>query len=113
MKISDGNWLIRDGLTVSYSASPHSVEIVGDELLVHVAPRDVSNRERQLDTGLFTWRFFSPQSGVIGVRVEHFAGTLDRGPHFALQRTNTEVVTHNTETDASLTSGSLTVRIVK
>ena len=113
MKISDGNWLIRDGLTVSYSASPHSVEIVGDELLVHVAPRDVSNRERQLDTGLFTWRFFSPQSGVVGVRVEHFAGTLDRGPHFALQRAKTEVVTHNTETEASLTSGSLTVRIVK
>ncbi|WP_028202293.1 alpha-xylosidase [Paraburkholderia nodosa] len=113
MKISDGNWLIRDGLNVSYSASPHSVEIVGDELLVHVAPRDVSNRERQLDTGLFTWRFFSPQSGVIGVRVEHFAGARDRGPHFTLQRTSTEVVTRNTEAEASLTSGSLTVRIVK
>ncbi|MBB5467534.1 hypothetical protein OKW30_000467 [Paraburkholderia sp. Clong3] len=58
--------MIRDGLNVSYSAAPHSVEIVGDELLVHVAPRDVSNRERQLDTGLFTWRFFSQQSGDAG-----------------------------------------------
>ncbi|MCC8402541.1 alpha-xylosidase [Paraburkholderia sp. MMS20-SJTN17] len=113
MKISDGNWLIRDGLNVSYSAAPHSVEIVGDELLVHVAPRDVSNRERQLDTGLFTWRFFSPQSGVIGVRVEHFSGALDRGPHFALNREPGAVVTSNAANEASLTSGSLTVRVVK
>ncbi|MGF6961588.1 alpha-xylosidase [Paraburkholderia youngii] len=113
MKISDGNWLIRDGLNVSYSAAPHSVEIVGDELHVRVAPRDVSNRERQLDTGLFTWRFFAPQSGVIGVRIEHFSGALDRGPHFALNREPGAVVTHNTETEASLTSGSLTVRVVK
>ncbi|MEX3858613.1 alpha-xylosidase [Paraburkholderia sp. BR10923] len=113
MKISDGNWLIRDGLNVSYSAAPHSVEIVGDELHVRVAPRDVSNRERQLDTGLFTWRFFAPQSGVIGVRIEHFSGALDRGPHFALNREPGAVVTRNTETEASLTSGSLTVRVVK
>jgi alpha-D-xyloside xylohydrolase len=74
MKISDGNWLIRDGLNVLYSAALHSVETIGDELLVHAAPRDVSSRERQLDTGLLTWRFFSPQSGVIGVRIEHFRG---------------------------------------
>ncbi|RZF24692.1 alpha-xylosidase [Paraburkholderia sp. UYCP14C] len=113
MKISDGNWLIRDGLNVSYSAAPHSVEIVGDELLVHVAPRDVSNRERQLDTGLFTWRFFSPQSGVIGVRVEHFSGALDRGPHFALNREPGTVVTNDTANEATFTSGSLTVRVVK
>lgn len=113
MKISDGNWLTREGLSVTYAAAPHSVEIVGDELLVHVAPRDVSSRERQLDTGLFTWRFFSPQSGVIGVRVEHFAGVRDRGPHFALARSATEIVVSNTEESVSLTSGSLTVRIVK
>jgi alpha-D-xyloside xylohydrolase len=113
MKISDGNWLIREGLNVSYSAAPHSVEIVGDELLVHVAPRDVSSRERQLDTGLFTWRFFSPQSGVIGVRVEHFGGVVERGPHFALEREPSAVITRNDADEASLTSGSLTVRIVK
>jgi alpha-D-xyloside xylohydrolase len=113
MKISDGNWLIREGLNVAYSAAPHSVEVVGDELLVHVAPRDVSNREWQLDTGLFTWRFFSPQSGVIGVRVEHFAGALDRGPHFALNREPAVVEISNTESEATLTSGSLTVRVVK
>jgi alpha-D-xyloside xylohydrolase len=113
MKISDGNWLIRDGLNVLYAAALHSVEVVGDELLVHAAPRDVSSRERQLDTGLLTWRFFSPQSGVIGVSVEHFRGTRDIGPHFELKRESVAVLTRNTEEEASLTSGSLSVRIAK
>src|ERR1700743_3827257 len=113
MKISDGNWLIRDGLNVLYSAALHSVETVGDELLVHAAPRDVSSRERQLDTGLLTWRFFSPQDGVIGVTIEHFRGTRCTGPHFQLNRDNVKVTTRNTRDEATLTSGSLSVRIAK
>src|SRR5579864_5088105 len=95
MKISDGNWLIRDGLNVLYSAALHSVETIGDELLVHAAPRDVSSRERQLDTGLLTWRFSSPQSGVIGVTIEHFRGAREIGPHFTLKRENVAVQTRN------------------
>ena len=37
------------------------------------------SRERaaQLDVPLFTVRFFSPQEGVIGVRMEHFQGALN------------------------------------
>jgi alpha-D-xyloside xylohydrolase len=113
MKINDGNWLIREGLDVMYAVHPHHVEVVGDQLLVHAAPRDVSSRERQLDTGLLTLRFFSPQSGVIGVKLEHFSGARETGPHFALKREDTPVVTRNAEHEASLTSGALTVRIAK
>jgi hypothetical protein len=29
-------------------------------------------------------RFFSPLEGVIGVRMEHFQGALDNGPHYPL-----------------------------
>ncbi len=34
--------------------------------------RVMSANVPQLDTLLFTLRFFSPQEGVIGVRMEHF-----------------------------------------
>jgi alpha-D-xyloside xylohydrolase len=34
----------------------------------------VRERTWQLDTPLFTLRFFSPQEGVVGVRIEHFQG---------------------------------------
>ena len=113
MKINDGNWLIREGLDVMHAVHLHHVEVVGDQLLVHAAPRDVSSRERQLDTGLLTLRFFSPQSGVIGVKLEHFSGARETGPHFELKREDVSVVTRNTDDEASLTSGTLTVRIAK
>lgn len=77
MKISDGNWLIKDGLNVMYAVQIHSVDVTEQGLLVYAAPRDVASRAGQLDTGLITLRFFSPQEGVIGVRISHFEGTRD------------------------------------
>lgn len=50
----------------------YEVEQQGNEMVVYAAPRDVRERAWQLDTPLFTLRFFSPQEGIIGVRMEHF-----------------------------------------
>ncbi len=58
MKISDGNWLIKDGLNVMYAVQIHSVDVTEQGLLVYAAPRDVASRAGQLDTGLITLRFF-------------------------------------------------------
>ncbi|GAB7127829.1 alpha-xylosidase [Silvimonas sp. JCM 19000] len=113
MKISDGNWLIKDGLNVMYAVQIHSVDVTEQGLLVYAAPRDVASRAGQLDTGLITLRFFSPQEGVIGVRISHFEGTRDVGPHFALNHSAPQISTTNTADVASLTSGNLTVRIAK
>ncbi len=83
-------------------------------MVVYAAPRDVRERTRQLDTPLFTLRFFSPQEGVIGVRMEHFRGALDNGPHYplnVLQDINVEM--QNNAEFAELKSGSLSVRVTK
>ena len=115
MKISDGNWLIRDGLNVMYTVQVHSVEVIANrELRIYVAPRDVSQRGAQLDTGLFTLRVFSPQEGVIGIKLEHFQGSQQIGPHFALNiDCNVPVQISNDAHAATLSSGSLSVRIAK
>ncbi|WP_283147593.1 alpha-xylosidase [Silvimonas soli] len=113
MKISDGNWLIREGLNILYAVQIHSVDVLDDELLIYAAPRDVSGRGAQLDTGLLAFRIHSPQNGVIGVRVDHFQGGRDTGPHFEVNRQRVPVQITNTATEATLTSGSLTVRIAK
>lgn len=76
MKISDGNWLIQPGLTLVHPIQVFDVEQQGNEMVVYAAPRDMRERTWQLDTPLFTLRFFSPQEGVIGVRMEHFQGAL-------------------------------------
>src|SRR5476649_2938584 len=84
MKISDGNWLIQDGLTLTHPLQVFEVQRSGNEMVIYAAPKDASERASQLDSPLFTLRFFSPQSGVIGVRITHFDGGLDLGPDYPL-----------------------------
>lgn len=81
MKISDGNWLIQPGLNLIHPLQVFEVEQQDNEMVVYAAPRDVRERTWQLDTPLFTLRFFSPQEGIVGVRIEHFQGALNNGPH--------------------------------
>lgn len=114
MKISDGNWLIHEGLQVMYPVYVHDVQVRGKELLIYAAPRDVSSRAYQLDTALFTLRVHSPQSGVIGVRIERYQGGAQTGPHFELAHDpSLDVRTTLTDDEATLTSGTLTFRIAR
>ena len=57
---------------------------------------------------------FSPQEGIIGVRMEHFQGALDNGPHYPLNvQKDVHVEIENTAEFAELKSGSLSVRVTK
>ncbi len=114
MKISDGNWLIHEGLQVLYPVYVHDVQVRGKTLLVHAAPRDVSSRAYQLDTALLTLRVFSPREGVIGVRIERYQGGQPVGPNFDIAHDeDVDVQTHLGEEEATLASGSLSVRIAR
>ena len=114
MKISDGNWLIQPGLNLIQPVQVYEVEQQGNEMVVYAAPRDVRERAWQLDTPLFTLRFFSPQEGIIGVRMAHFQGALDNGPHYPLNvQKDIHVEIENTAGFAELKSGNLSVRVTK
>ncbi|EOC0863320.1 alpha-xylosidase [Cronobacter muytjensii] len=114
MKISDGNWLIQPGLSLLHPIQVFDVEQRDGEMIVCAAPRDVRERAGQLDIPLFTLRFFSPQEGIIGVRIAHFQGVPDNGPHYPLKvQENVPVAMCETESYAELKSGSLSVRVTK
>lgn len=114
MKISDGNWLIQPGLTLIHPVQVFDVEQRGNEMVVYAAPRDVRERGWQLDTPLFTLRFFSPEEGIIGVRITHFQGAVNNGPHYPLNvRDDVRVEMQNTADYAELKSGALSVRVTK
>ncbi|GDX07123.1 alpha-xylosidase [Buttiauxella sp. A111] len=114
MKISDGNWLIQPGLTLIHPIQVFDVEQNGNEMVVYAGTKDVSERGNQLDTPLFTLRFFSPQEGIVGVRIEHFQGAVNNGPHYPLNVLNDVNVTmQNTAEYAELKSGNLSVRVTK
>lgn len=114
MKISDGNWLIQPGLNVTYPVQVFDVEQQGNDLVVYVAPRDVRERTWQLDTLMFTVRLFAPQEGIVGVRIEHFQGAQNNGPHYPLNVLNeVNVQIENNAEYAELKSGNLSVRVTK
>ncbi|NMC25821.1 MAG: alpha-xylosidase, partial [Serratia sp.] len=114
MKISDGNWLIQDGLTLTHPLQVFEVQRSGNEMVIYAAPKDASERASQLDSPLFTLRFFSPQSGVIGVRITHFDGETDKGPHYPLIQSDTHELHFEDNDDfAALHSGDLSVRVTK
>ncbi|EKM0531311.1 alpha-xylosidase [Cronobacter turicensis] len=114
MKISDGNWLIQPGLSLLHPVQVFDVEQRDGEMVVYAAPRDVRERAGQLDIPLFTLRFFSPQEGIIGVRIEHFQGLPDHGPHYPLNtEAHVQVELRDTGRYAELKSGALSVRVTK
>ncbi|AFJ97698.1 alpha-xylosidase [Cronobacter sakazakii] len=114
MKISDGNWLIQPGLSLLHPVQVFDVEQRDGEMVVYAAPRDVRERAGQLDTPLFTLRFFSPQEGIIGVRIEHFQGVPDHGPHYPLNaQAQVPVELRDTDHYAELQSDALSVRVTK
>jgi len=114
MKISDGNWLIQPGLNVTYPVQVFDVERQGNDLVFYVAPRDVRERAWQLDTLMFTVRLFAPQEGIVGVRIEHFQGMQDKGPHYPLNVLNeVKVEIENNAEFAELKSGNISVRVTK
>ena len=114
MKISDGNWLIQPGLSLIHPVQVFDVEQQGNEMVVYAGMKDVRERGNQLDTPLFTLRFFSPQEGIVGVRIEHFQGAVNNGPHYPLNvLKDVKVEMQNTAEFAELKSGNLAVRVTK
>ncbi len=113
MKFSNGNWLNREGVEIH---SPQQVQESrsDDASLTLYAPcKHVANRGQTLDGPMLTIRLSSPLPDVIRVQVEHFQGLLERGPHFEIADMGCEVVIHEDDSQASLTSGNLRAVVKK
>lgn len=114
MKFTDGNWLIREGYDVLGAVQVHDFEQQDGKLIAYASPRPILTRSNMLDTMLLTVQFHSPLPGVIGVKLIHHAGVVDRGPAFELSaQSGSHAVIEENENEAVLTSGSLSVRIRK
>jgi alpha-D-xyloside xylohydrolase len=85
VKFTDGNWLMRPGVRAHYAAEVHEMLDVGADGITLLVPcHNIRHRGDTLTGPVLTIRLFSPAEGVIGVRIEHFRGVRDRGPHFEI-----------------------------
>jgi len=112
MKFTDGNWLLQPGVRANYATEAYDVWAEGDTLVVHAPTRAIRHRGDTLDGAMLTIRLSSPMADVVRVRIEHFAGAADRGPHIPLVSQPAPAVNLALgEDEAVLTSGQLSARV--
>ncbi|MAT98138.1 MAG: alpha-xylosidase [Anaerolineaceae bacterium] len=114
MKFTDGYWHFREDVTPYFPVHVHDVQTESDALIVYGTTKRITQRGDTLNTGLLTVRFSSPMPDVIRVQLWHHKGQRPLHPTFALNyQPDTHVCVKNEADFASLTSGSLTVRVDK
>lgn len=111
MKFTDGYWQLRKGVTMHRPAEAYDVAASDDRLTIYAPARAISHRGDTLNNALLTVELWSPLDGVIGVRLTHFAGGQDRGPHFALASGPSSARAAADDEAATLTSGRLMARV--
>ena len=84
MKFTNGYWLVRDGVTPHFAVQAYEIEKTDSELTVYAPVKPTKTRGDILNATLLTVRYSSPMKNVIRVRVSHFEGCVDAGPHFDL-----------------------------
>ena len=112
MKFTDGNWMMQPNVRASYPAQAHDVDLAADGLTVYAPAQPIRHRGDTLTGPLLTLRLSSPMADVIRVRLTHYEGGPDAGPHFPVfAQEDTEITTESNEQYAALTSGKLSARV--
>ncbi|MDR0561964.1 MAG: alpha-xylosidase [Spirochaetaceae bacterium] len=84
MKFTNGYWLIKEGVEAHYAAQGYDAKREGNGLVIYAPDRPIQNRGDTLNRPELTIRYSSPRRNVIRVRITHFEGQLDNGPHFEI-----------------------------
>jgi len=85
MKFTNGYWSIKDGIQPHFAGCAIEAEQQGDELVVYAPEKQIRHRGDTLNMQLLTIRYSSPMKNIIKVRISHFEGGIDKGPHFPLE----------------------------
>ncbi|ROO85693.1 alpha-D-xyloside xylohydrolase [Actinocorallia herbida] len=110
MKFTDGYWLMREGVSAAYPAEILDASAGPGALTLRAPVVHVRHRGDLLKGPMLTFECTAPAPDVVGVKITHFAGGGDRGPHFPLDTAPPETSGELGDEYASLTSGALTVR---
>jgi alpha-D-xyloside xylohydrolase len=111
MKFTDGNWMMRPGVSAHYATEAYEVRPEADALSIVAPCHAIRHRGDTLSGPALTIRVSSPLPNVIRVKVEHFQGVRDLGPHFEIAESLGDVDIEVSEELATLKSGKLTAKI--
>ncbi|MEV7694029.1 alpha-xylosidase [Microbacterium sp. NPDC089189] len=115
MKFTHGYWQLRPGVDMLRPRDIDEIVVDGDDLVVYAPTGPIASRGDTLNRALVTVRLSAPLPDVIGVRISHHLGGIERGPRFAVATSDPEVVLSVPEplgdAPATLRAGRLTARV--
>jgi alpha-D-xyloside xylohydrolase len=84
MRFTNGFWLLREGVRAYYGKTAHRIDRTESGLTIFSPSKVIADRGDTLNIPLITTRLHSPMKNIIGMKVTHHEGGIDRGPHFEL-----------------------------
>jgi alpha-D-xyloside xylohydrolase len=84
MRFTNGFWLLREGVRAHYGKTAHRIDRSDSGLTIFAPSKVIADRGDTLNIPLITTRLHSPMKNIIGMKVTHHEGGIDRGPHFEL-----------------------------
>ena len=113
MKFTMGYWLTRPNFTMTSAIEYARAYKADKSLRVLASGVPVHHRGDLLGGGTIEVEMTAPRRNIIRLEVTHFAGKVDRAPHFQLLTEEASPVISENEESISFTSGNLTARVSK
>ncbi len=108
MKFSNGCWLQKEGTECFSPAQFYFTSIEKDEVKLCAPTHHIGHRGDTLGGVNLTVHITSPAKGVLRIRVTHYEGVTDHGPHFDLNvKKNVNLDVKETDKEIIIKSGSL------
>lgn len=113
MKFTHGYWLKRHGWDVKHPRHLQRLERRGNLVRAFATTKPLAFKGAELDSSQLTVELEPVSEGVIRVKIQHFRGALDVGPHFHIAPAveGGSVDLDEVSSTAKLTSGSLTAEL--
>ncbi|KAI1871305.1 uncharacterized protein JN550_004750 [Neoarthrinium moseri] len=114
MKFRDGMWLVAEGMQVEYAEEVYETNPTENGLSLLCPSRKIFSRGDTLNRSTLKIDIEAAFDGVISVETTHWAGAVNRGPHFELYpngRPKVEAKISKSDKGTSLSSGSLSATI--
>lgn len=113
MKFTNGNWLMREGVSGSFPAEVYRYDRKNSKIKLLVPTHPITHRGMTLQGAVLNYELSSPMSNVIKVRIYHHKGKLNNSPSFVLNEIGDVGETKDDDENLILISGKLKVNISK
>ena len=113
MRFTNGFWLLREGVHAYYGKTAHRIDRTDSGLTIFSPSKVIADRGDTLNIPLLTTRLHSPMKNIIGMKVTHHEGGIDRGPHFELTGDGSSLQVAQSDATFVATSGDLTATITQ